>query len=71
MVYNCQTPTEKASEFLDSDLKTIMQESWSYKNDSGDFIKNMVQIGDIPENDILVATGIVQIFPPVFHIRLV
>ena len=71
MVYNCQTLTEKASEFLDSDLKTIMQESWSYINDSGDFIKNMDQIGDIPENAILVAAGIVQIFPPVFHIRLV
>ena len=71
MIYNCQTPTEKASEFLDSDLKTIMQENWSYINDSGDFIKNMDQIGDVPENAILVTAGIVQIFPPVFHIRLV
>ena len=29
VISNCRTPTEKSSEFLDSHLKTIMQESWS------------------------------------------
>ena len=54
MISNCGTPTEKASEFLDSHLKTIMQESWSYIKDSTDFINRIGQIGDIPENAILV-----------------
>ena len=54
VISNCGTPTEKASEFLDSHLKTIMQESWSYIKDSTDFINKIGQIGDIPENAISV-----------------
>ena len=41
MISNYETPTEKASEFLDSHLKTIMQESWSYIKDSEDFINKV------------------------------
>ena len=46
-----------------------MQESWSYIKHSGDFIKKMSQIGDIPENVILVTADIVVFFS-VFHIML-
>ena len=28
-ISNCETPTEKTSEFLDSQLKEIMQNGWS------------------------------------------
>ena len=41
VICNCGTPKEKASEFLDSHLKTVMQESWSYIKDSTDFIKKI------------------------------
>ena len=41
MISNYETPTEKASEFLDSHLKTIMQENWSYIKDSEDFINKV------------------------------
>ena len=41
MISNYEIPTEKASEFLDSHLKTIMQESWSYIKDSEDFINKV------------------------------
>ena len=60
-ISNCGTPTEKASEFLDSHLKTIMQESWSYIKDSADFINKISQIGDIPENVILVTADVVSL----------
>ena len=32
---------QKKHEFLDSHLKTIMQESWSYIKDSADFINKI------------------------------
>ena len=42
-ISNCDTPTEKASEFVDFHLKPIMQTGWSYiraSNDSINKIKN-------------------------------
>ena len=59
VISNCRTPTEKASEFLDSHLKTIMQESWSYIKDPGGYINKMSQIGHILQNVILVTVGAV------------
>ena len=38
-ISNCGTPTEKASEFLDYYLETVIQRSLSYIKDSGDFIE--------------------------------
>ena len=61
MISNCGIPTEKASEFLDSHLKTIMQESWSSIKHSADFINKISQIGDIPENAILVTADVVSL----------
>ena len=66
VISNCGTPAEKESEFFNSNLKTIMQESWSYVKDSGDFIDKMRQLGDIPENTTLMTA----VFTPVFHMRL-
>ena len=67
MISNCGAPTEKVSEFLDSHLKTIMQESWSYIKDSADFINKIGQIGDIPENAILVTADVVGLYPSIPH----
>ena len=44
-----------------------MQESWSYIKDSGDFLNKMSQIGDIPENDILVTAEVVGLYPSIPH----
>ena len=62
VISSCGTPTEKASGFLYGNLKTIMQESWSYIKDSADFINKIGQIGDIPENAILVTTDVVGLY---------
>ena len=50
VISNCGTPTEIVSEFLNSQLKPIMQRSWSYIKDSGDFIDKIRGIRNIPEN---------------------
>ena len=54
MISNCGSPTEKVSEFLDSELKSVMQEGWSYIKDSGDFIKKLKNIDHIPQDAIMV-----------------
>ena len=67
VICNCETSTEKASEFLDSHLKTIMQKIWSYIKDSADFINKIGQIGDIPENAILVTADVAGLYPSIPH----
>ena len=59
---NCGTTTEKASEFLDSHLKTIMLENSSYIKDSADFINKISQVGDIPENANLATADVVGLW---------
>ena len=67
VVSNCGTPTEKASEFLDGHLKPIMQRSWSYIKDSGDFIDKIKGIKNIPENALLVTADVVGLYPSIPH----
>ena len=49
IISNCGTPTEKASKFLDHHLRPVIQSSWSYIKDSGDFLRKIKQIGNLPE----------------------
>ena len=49
VISNCGTPMEKASEFLDYQLKPVMQSSWSCTKDSGDFLRKIKRIGNLPE----------------------
>ena len=67
IISNCGTSTEKASEFLDSQLKLIMQRSWSYVKDSGNFIDKMKGIKNIPENVLLVTADVVALYPSIPH----
>ena len=55
---NCGDPTEKASEFLDFHLKTIMQNGASCIKDSNDFTSKMKNI-DISNNALLVTADVV------------
>ena len=54
------TPGEKVSDFLDSELKLVMQEGWSYIKDSGDFIKNLKNLDHILQDAIMV-TAVVSL----------
>ena len=67
VISNCRTPTEKISEYLDHILKPITQENWSYVKGSGDFLKNIKNIGKIPEGAILVTADAVGIYPSIPH----
>ena len=67
VISNCGgTPTEQISEFLDRQLKPIMQKSWSYMKDSADFIRKIKNLFDIPEGAILV-TDVVGLYPSIPH----
>ena len=44
IISNCDTPTEKVSEFPDHHFKPIIQEGWSYMKDTKDFLKKVQNI---------------------------
>ena len=62
---NCGTPTEKVSEFLDNQLKKVMQNGWSYIKDSNHFIKKIKHLKNI--NAILVTADVVGLYPSIPH----
>ena len=67
VISNCGTPTEKASEFLDNQLKEVMQNGWSYIKDSNDFIKKIKHLKNIPDNALLVTSDIVGLYSSIPH----
>ena len=67
IISNCGTPTEKASEFSDYQLKPIMQNGKSYIKNSGDFINKIRTIGNTPEGAILVTADVVGLYPSIPH----
>ena len=44
-----------------------MQSSWTYIKDSGDFLRKIKQIGNLPENSILVTVDVVGLYPSILH----
>ena len=44
-----------------------MQSSWAYIKDSGDFLRKIKQIGNLPENSILVTVDVVGLYPSIPH----
>ena len=44
-----------------------MQSGWSYIKDSGDFLKKIKNVGNIPENAILVTADVVGLYPNIPH----
>ena len=67
LISNCGTNTEKVSEFLDSEVKSVMQERWSYIKDSDDFIKKLNNINHIPQDAIMVTADFVGLHPSIPH----
>ena len=64
---NCGTTTEKVSEFLDNQLKEVMQNVWSYIKDSNDFIKKIKPLKNICDNAMLVTADVVGLYPSIPH----
>ena len=67
IISNCGTPTEKASKFLDHHLRPVIQSSWSYIKDSGDFLRKIKQIGNLPENSILATVDVAGLYLSILH----
>ena len=67
VISNCGTPTEEVSEFLDSKLKSVMQEGWSYIKDSGGFIKKLKNIGHFTQDATMVTADAVGLYPSIPH----
>ena len=65
VISNCATPSEKVLEFLDSQLKPVMQSTQSYIKDSGDFIKKIKNIST--KDSILVTADVVRLYPSISH----
>ena len=55
------------SEFLDYDLKPIMQKGWSHTKYSVDFINKTKNLSTIPDNAILVTADLVGLYPSIPH----
>ena len=67
VISNCGTPTEKVVEYLNYILKPIMQESWSYIKDSGDFLKKIRNNSKLPAGAILVTADVIRLYPSISH----
>ena len=67
VISNCGTPTEKASQFLDFHLKSLMQSGWSCIRDSGDFIDKMKRVGKALEGSFLVTADVVVLYQSILH----
>ena len=67
VISNCGMPTEKVSEFLDYELKPVMQKGKSYIRDSGHFLEKIKNISTLPENAILVTADVVGLYSCIPH----
>ena len=65
MISNYSTPTEKLSELLDSELKWVMREGWSYIKDSGGFIRKLKNIDHIPQDAIVITADVIGLYPSI------
>ena len=66
IISNSGALTEKASEFLNFHLKSIMQNGASYIKDSNDF-KSKIKNIDIPNDALLVTADVVGLYHSIPH----
>ena len=65
VISNCGMPTEKVSQFLDDELKPVMQKGKLYIKDPGHFLEKIKNISTLPENAILVTADVVGLYPSI------
>ena len=65
VISNFGTLTGTVSEYLNHNLKPVMQEGQSYITETGDFLNKIQNINAIPENAILVTADIVGLYPSI------
>ena len=67
VISNCETPTERASEFLDHHSQHIMKSGVPYIKDTNDFLFRLKNLGKIPENAFLVTADVVGLYLSIPH----
>ena len=67
VISNCETPSEKFSEFLDHHLQPVMKGRKSYKKDTADFVNKLKDLDQIPEGSIIITAGMVGLYPSIPH----
>ena len=67
IILNCETPTEKVSEFFDHQLQAITKQGNLYIKDTGDFLEKLIAKGEIPKGAILVTADVVGLYPSILH----
>ena len=67
VISNSGAPTEKVSELPGTHMQPIMRKGWSYIKDSQDFINKSHKLGKIPDNAILVTTGVMSLYLKIPH----
>ena len=65
VISNCRMPTGKVSEFLDYQLKPVMQNGKLYIRYSGHFLEKIKNINTLLENAILVTADVVGLYPSI------
>ena len=66
VISNCGTPIENVSEYLDFQLKPVM-DGWSYIKGTREVLKKIKRLGKIPEGAILVTADIFGLYPNISH----
>ena len=69
VISNNGTATENISAFLNFHLKKIVSTIPHFLEDTRDFLQHLNQIGDIPENALLVSYDVVGLYPHTPHDR--
>ena len=67
VISNCGMPTENFLQFSDHHLKALLKQGESYIKDTGDFLKKLNRVGEIPKGTILVTADVVGLYPSIIH----
>ena len=67
VISNCNTPTERASEFLDHHLQLIMKSGMSYIKDTNDFLSKLKNLEKVPGNAIFFTADDVGLYSSIPH----
>ena len=67
--WNCRTPTEKVSEFLDHHWQPHIKQGNSSIKDTNNFSEKLRATGEIPKGSILVTAAVVGLYPSILHVE--
>ena len=67
VISGCNTPTEKITAFVDSQLKPLVSQIPSFVKDTNHFLNKLTAVGKFPDRAILVTIDVVGLYPHIPH----